>query len=316
MDDSFFFDSGLSLHGACAGNEVANLRLLSETFQIAISARDGGVSLSGDPEKVVEAKRFLEELAYFYQIHGRAIEQRDFELTLRSFTEETGGTLRQLWQEKIQVSPRKRDVYPRSRRQMEYVHAMRRNEIVFGLGPAGTGKTYLAMAMAVNAFLAGECSRIVLTRPAREAGENLGFLPGNLEEKILPYLRPLYDALYDMLPSEEVSALIARGAIEVAPLAFMRGRTLGGSFIILDEAQNTTPDQMLMFLTRMGFRSRCVITGDPMQSDLGPGEKSGLLRAERTLGDIPGIAFCRFGSGDVVRHRLVERIIRAFAAEE
>ena len=316
MDDSFFFDSGLSLHGACAGNEVANLRLLAEAFDVAIAARDGGVTISGEPEKVAEAKRFFEELAYFHRLHGHELEQRDFELTLRSFADEPGGTLRELWGEKIAVSPRKREVYPRSRRQMEYVRAMRNNEIVFGLGPAGTGKTYLAMAMAVAAFLSGECSRIVLTRPAREAGENLGFLPGNLEEKILPYLRPLSDALYDMLPAEEVSALIARGAIEVAPLAFMRGRTLGGSFIILDEAQNTTPDQMLMFLTRMGFRSRCVITGDPSQSDLGPGEKSGLLRAERTLSEIPGIAFCRFGPGDVVRHRLVERIIRAFAAEE
>ena len=316
MDDSFFFDSGLSLHGACAGNEVANLRLLAETFGVALAARDGGVAISGEPAKVAEAKRFFEELAYFHRLHGCELEQRDFELTLRSFTGEPGGTLRELWREKIAVSPRKREVYPRSRRQMEYVRAMRNNEIVFGLGPAGTGKTYLAMAMAVDSFLSGACGRIVLTRPAREAGENLGFLPGNLEEKILPYLRPLYDALYDMLPAEEVSALIARGAIEVAPLAFMRGRTLGGSFIILDEAQNTTPDQMLMFLTRMGFRSRCVITGDPSQSDLGAGEKSGLLRAERTLAGIPGIAFCRFGAGDVVRHRLVERIIRAFALED
>ena len=198
---------------------------------------------------------------------------------------------------------------------MEYVRAMREKEVVFGLGPAGTGKTYLAMAMAVSQFLAGECSRIVLTRPARESGENLGFLPGNLEDKIMPYLRPLYDALYDMLAVDEATALIERGAIEVAPLAFMRGRTLGGAFIILDEAQNTTPDQMLMFLTRMGFNSRCVITGDPTQSDLGPKERSGLRQAERTLGSIPEIAFCRFDTGDVVRHALLEKIINSFAQE-
>ena len=186
------------------------------------------------------------------------------------------------------------------------------NTIVFGIGPAGTGKTYLAMAMAVAMFIRGDVSRIILTRPARESGEKLGFLPGSLEEKVSPYLRPLYDALFDMMPQEEASSLIARNIIEVAPLAFMRGRTLNNAFIILDEAQNTTEEQMLMFLTRMGFGSRCVITGDPSQSDLAKHEKSGLTRALESLKSIREIAFVFFTPRDVVRHALLEKIITAY----
>ena len=192
---------------------------------------------------------------------------------------------------------------------------MRSRDMVFGVGPAGTGKTYLAMAMAVSEFLKGNVSRIILTRPARESGENLGFLPGSLEEKIMPYLRPLYDALYDMMQFDEVSALLERNIIEVAPLAFMRGRTLNNAFIILDEAQNTTVEQMLMFLTRMGFNSRCVITGDPSQSDLGPKEGSGLRHAISHLRGIPEIGFTFFETGDVVRHALLEKIIRAYQSD-
>lgn len=189
---------------------------------------------------------------------------------------------------------------------------MREKDIVFGIGPAGTGKTYLAMAMAVSELLAGNFSRIILTRPAREAGENLGFLPGNLEEKIMPYLRPLYDALYDMLEFEEASLLIEKNVIEVAPLAFMRGRTLNNAYIILDEAQNTTDDQMLMFLTRLGFDSKCVITGDPFQTDLDKRQTSGLLHATKALTDVDEIAVCNFTTKDVVRHALVEKIITAY----
>ena len=312
----FFFENGLGFHAACAGDPVRNLRYLEEAFGVAIVSRDAWVELSGGEEAVARARAFLEELSRFHQLRGERLDQRDFELLVRSFRDPgRGGDLRELWSERIAVSPRKRDVLPRSRRQLEYVRAMREKDVVFGIGPAGTGKTYLAMAMAVSEFLRGNCTRIVLTRPARESGENLGFLPGNLEDKVMPYLRPLYDALYDMLSMEEANDLITRNIIEVAPLAFMRGRTLNSSFIILDEAQNTTVDQMLRFLTRMGFNSRCVITGDPTQNDLGRGERSGLLRAEQTLQQIPEIAFCRFGTGDVVRHALLEKIITAYTPE-
>ncbi len=316
MEDRFYFDNGMNLHAACAGNEIRNLRLVQNTFRVNITARDGSIQVSGETGDVARAIRFFEELTHFYGIRGRELDQRDFELLLRSCREEQIHDLRELWNERITVSPKKREVLPRSRRQLEYVRAIRENDVVFGIGPAGTGKTYLAMALAVSSFLKGECSRIILTRPARESGENLGYLPGNLEEKIMPYLRPLYDALYDMLSLEEATALIERGAIEVAPLAFMRGRTLSGAFIILDEAQNTTPEQMLMFLTRMGFHSKCVVTGDPTQTDLSRHEKSGLLQAERTLGEIDGIAFCRFDTGDVVRHALLEKIINAYSRED
>ena len=202
---------------------------------------------------------------------------------------------------------------PRTPTQLDYVRALRKKSVVFGVGPAGTGKTYLAMAMAVSKLLAGDCDRIILTRPAVEAGENLGFLPGKLEEKINPYLRPLYDALYDMMDFAEAEQLIERNIIEVAPLAFMRGRTLNNAFIILDEAQNATPEQMLMFLTRLGFKSQCVICGDPSQTDLPHRKASGLADAVRRLEQIPEIAVCHFNASDVVRHRLVEKIVLAYS---
>ena len=202
---------------------------------------------------------------------------------------------------------------PRTPTQLDYVRALRKKSVVFGVGPAGTGKTYLAMAMAVSKLLAGDCDRIILTRPAVEAGENLGFLPGKLEEKINPYLRPLYDALYDMMDFAEAEQLIERNIIEVAPLAFMRGRTLNNAFIILDEAQNATPEQMLMFLTRLGFKSQCVICGDPSQTDLPHRKASGLADAVRRLEQIPEIAVCHFHASDVVRHRLVEKIVLAYS---
>lgn len=306
----------MNLHAACAGNEVKNIRLIQNTFHVSVVARDGMVSISGEPDDVERTKRFLEELSHFFVIRNRQLDQRDFELLCKAFRENRPDDLREIWNERIQVSPKKREVLPRSRKQMEYVRAIRTHDLVFGIGPAGTGKTYLAMALAVSAFLKGDCSRIILTRPARESGENLGFLPGSLEEKIMPYLRPLYDALYDMLSVDEATALIERGVIEVAPLAFMRGRTLSNSFIILDEAQNTTSEQMLMFLTRMGFSSKVVITGDPTQADLKPNERSGLVQAMETLGRIPEIAFCRFATEDVVRHALLEKIINAYAGEE
>ncbi|AVM46018.1 PhoH family protein [Victivallaceae bacterium BBE-744-WT-12] len=312
VESKYYFDNGLSWHVACAGDEVKSLRTLEKLFGVHLVARENWVQISGEEDAVARASAFFDELSHFYQIRRKQLETRDFEFLCRSFRDRSEGDIRELMKERIDVSPKKREVLPRSRRQLEYVRAIRRLDVVFGIGPAGTGKTYLAMALAVSEFLKGNVSRIVLTRPARESGENLGFLPGSLEEKIMPYLRPLYDALYDMMSFDEVSALIERGVIEVAPLAFMRGRTLNNAFIILDEAQNTTVEQMLMFLTRMGFNSRCVITGDPSQSDLTGRERSGLLHAIDTLRSVEEIGFVFFDTRDVVRHALLEKIILAY----
>ena len=312
VESKYYFDNGLSWHVACAGDEVKSLRTLEKLFGVHLVARENWVQISGEEDAVARASAFFDELSHFYQIRRKQLETRDFEFLCRSFRDRSEGDIRELMKERIDVSPKKREVLPRSRRQLEYVRAIRRLDVVFGIGPAGTGKTYLAMALAVSEFLKGNVSRIVLTRPARESGENLGFLPGSLEEKIMPYLRPLYDALYDMMSFDEVSALIERGVIEVAPLAFMRGRTLNNAFIILDEAQNTTVEQMLMFLTRMGFNSRCVSTGDPSQSDLTGRERSGLLHAIDTLRSVEEIGFVFFDTRDVVRHALLEKIILAY----
>ena len=312
VESKYYFDNGLSWHVACAGDEVKSLRTLEKLFGVHLVARENWIQISGEEDAVARASAFFDELSHFYQLRRKQLETRDFEFLCRSFRDRSEGDIRELMKERIDVSPKKREVLPRSRRQLEYVRAIRRLDVVFGIGPAGTGKTYLAMALAVSEFLKGNVSRIVLTRPARESGENLGFLPGSLEEKIMPYLRPLYDALYDMMSFDEVSALIERGVIEVAPLAFMRGRTLNNAFIILDEAQNTTVEQMLMFLTRMGFNSRCVITGDPSQSDLTGRERSGLLHAIDTLRSVEEIGFVFFDTRDVVRHALLEKIILAY----
>ena len=316
VESKYYFDGDLSWHIACAGDEVKSLRALEKLFGVRLAARDNWVQIEGEPEAVERTEAFLGELSGFYRIRRKQLETRDFEFLCRSFRDRREGDLRELLKERIDVSPKKREVLPRSRRQLDYVRAIRDRDVVFGIGPAGTGKTYLAMAMAVSEFLKGNVSRIILTRPARESGENLGFLPGSLEEKIMPYLRPLYDALYDMMGIDEVAGLLERGVIEVAPLAFMRGRTLNNAFIILDEAQNTTTEQMLMFLTRMGFNSRCVITGDPSQSDLTGRERSGLLHAIETLRSVEEIGFIFFDTRDVVRHALLEKIILAYNGTE
>ena len=310
-DDSgrFYFEGAGSLRQICSGDEVRLLRLAEERFGVHLVARGNWIDISG--RGTAAATGFFGELCRLRTLRGRQLEMRDFELLCRGGS--GGCSIAELWEERVKVSPRRREVLARSKKQLAYLRAMRKFDVVFGVGPAGTGKTYLAMAMAVSEFLAGNVSRIVLTRPARESGERLGFLPGTLEEKVSPYLRPLYDALYEMMAPEEVQTLAERNVIEVAPLAFMRGRTLNGAFIILDEAQNTTRDQMLMFLTRMGFGSRCVVTGDPMQSDLAPGESSGLEHALRTLRGLPELGFVYFDTSDVVRHSLLEKIINAYA---
>lgn len=312
VEDKFYFENGLSLNEIFAGHINKNIKQAGDQLGITLVSRDFWIKLSGPRDKVNRAKEFLSELSHIYLLRNKHLDQNDFDQTLKAFRDGRADDLKLLFAEKISVGPKKRDIIPRSKAQLEYLRAIREKDIVFGIGPAGTGKTYLAMAMAVSELLKGTYNRIILTRPAKEAGENLGFLPGNLEEKILPYLRPLYDALYDMISFDEATVLIQSNVIEVAPLAFMRGRTLNNAFIILDEAQNTSEEQMLMFLTRLGFDSQCVITGDPTQTDLAKHERSGLIHAEKTLQDVTEIAFCKFSSKDVVRHALVEKIINAY----
>ena len=312
MEQRFYFEPGLSFRAFGVKDEVRLLRQISETYNVTVNARDNWVELSGDESAVSNTLKFFEELQKLFKLRSKELDRSDFELVLRQCRNHASPALDNLWKERIELASGKRAIMPRSTRQLDYLKAMRQHEVVFGIGPAGTGKTYLAMAMAVSMFLKGEVSRIILTRPARESGEKLGFLPGTLEDKVSPYLRPLYDALYEMMNVEEAQSLIARNVIEVAPLAFMRGRTLSNSFIILDEAQNTTVEQMLMFLTRMGFGSRCVITGDPTQSDLNKNEPSGLNKALNSLRTLPELGFVFFNTGDVVRHSLLEKIINAY----
>ncbi|MCQ2377736.1 MAG: PhoH family protein [Victivallaceae bacterium] len=312
----FYFPPGAGLADLCAGDELKKLRHAAEFFDVRAVSRDNWVEFSGEEKNRARAQAFFQTLAEFFRLRGGRPETPDFELLMRATGGEESVDLRELWKQRVKVGSRRREVLPRSRSQMRYLAAIREHDVVFGIGPAGTGKTYLAMAAAVEAFLAGKVRRIVLTRPARESGEKLGFLPGSLEEKVSPYLRPLYDALNDMLSPDETAELVGKNLIEVAPLAFMRGRSLNDAFIILDEAQNTTVEQMLVFLTGMGFNSRCVVTGDPSQSDLAPGEKSGLLHAVETLRALPEIGFVFFRTSDVVRHFLLEKIINAYTGKD
>ncbi len=286
----------------------ANLDSIARQLDVGLEARGNMVAITGPVDKTHEADTILEAL-YAIAEQGRPISPADVDAAVR-MSHYTGA------RGDLTLRTRKKHVEPRSPVQAAYLDAMNRYEMVFGLGPAGTGKTYLAVAKAVTLMLKGEVDRLILSRPAVEAGERLGFLPGDLREKIDPYLRPLYDALHDMLPGDLVAKKLLSGEIEVAPLAFMRGRTLTNSFVILDEAQNTTPVQMKMFLTRLGENSRMVITGDLSQIDLPPGVKSGLRDAIETLEDVEGIGFVRFSDRDVVRHNLVTRIVRAYDAHE
>jgi phosphate starvation-inducible PhoH-like protein len=292
-----------------------NLRLIEDLYAVHLSARGNRVQIEGAESAVSRVERLLGQLSDMIG-QGVISHKEDVSSAIRASSADPSSSLKEIFQETIPVSQRKRQVAAKNETQRKYIEAIKQYDVVFGIGPAGTGKTYLAMAMAVSALLRREVSRIILVRPAVEAGEKLGFLPGDLMEKVNPYLRPLYDALYDMIESEKANKLVERGDIEIAPLAFMRGRTLNDSFIILDEAQNTTSEQMKMFLTRLGFNSKTVVTGDVTQIDLPGGKNSGLIEVQKILADVEGIRFVYFTNKDVVRHRLVQQIIRAYEKHE
>lgn len=292
-------------------NDSKNLKAVEEELGVKATARDGWIKLEGPTDSVENAKQFLEIMEGALKSGGQ-LRSREFFQALYVAKHDGVNALKSLVGEKIQVSPKKASITPKTVGQRRYIEAIKKYDLTFGIGPAGTGKTYLAMAMAVANLRAEKVSRIILTRPAVEAGEALGFLPGDLYEKLAPYLRPLYDALHDMLPPEEIQKNMERGVIEVAPLAYMRGRTLNNAFIILDEAQNSTVEQMFMFLTRLGFNSKAVVTGDITQIDLPSHKRSGLLEARDALKGVEGIAIVELSKRDVVRHPLVQRIIEAY----
>lgn len=293
------------------GERNKNLQRIASSLKISIHSRGETLLLEGDEIQIPLATNILDQL-YGLLRKGYPVYPNDVDYAVQAIQANPHVRLMDIFLDTIYITAKKRSITPKNPHQKNYIDVIRGHDVVFGIGPAGTGKTYLAMAMAVAALAREEVSRIILTRPAVEAGESLGFLPGDLAEKIDPYLRPLYDALHDMMPFEKAEIFIQQGAIEVAPLAFMRGRTLNDAFIILDEAQNTTTEQMKMFLTRIGFNSRAVITGDVTQIDLPGRKKSGLVQAMEILQGIEGIAFTFFDQKDVVRHHIVRRIIDAY----
>ena len=291
------------------------VRKMEESFGVTIVDRNGRVVIRGRRQDATKAKAVLEQLCRSNR-RGNEIEEQNVDYAIELGKEEQEEQLEEMDGDLICHTVTGKPIKPKTMGQKAYVDAIRKNMIVFGIGPAGTGKTYLAMAMAITAFKKEEVNRIILTRPAIEAGEKLGFLPGDLQSKVDPYLRPLYDALYQIMGAESFAKNMEKGLIEVAPLAYMRGRTLDNAYIILDEAQNTTPAQMKMFLTRIGFGSKVVVTGDSSQKDLAAGTRSGLEVAERVLGKIDDIAFCKLTSRDVVRHPLVQKIVKAYESYE
>ena len=292
-------------------NDPRNLATLEKELGLKATSREGWIKLDGAAEDLQRAKHLFASLESLLK-SGATVKNREFLHALNVVKHEGGTTLKEMVSDRVQTHERKPGVTAKTVGQKKYLDAIRKHDITFGIGPAGTGKTYLAVATALSALREGHISRIILTRPAVEAGEALGFLPGDLYEKITPYLRPLHDALHDMIPAEELQKFMERGVIEVAPLAYMRGRTLNNAFIILDEAQNSTTEQMLMFLTRLGHGSKAVITGDETQIDLPPHKHSGLAEAHRALRNTEGIAIIEFSKRDVVRHPLVQRIIAAY----
>ncbi len=294
-----------------AGDSCSHLKILEESTGVKCSLKGNTIELTGESFDVELAGHALRDLYRLIQ-GGFPVYQDDVWYAVRMIAKDRTVDLEEVFKDSIYISSTKKVIVPKSLQQKRYIDAMRTKDILFGIGPAGTGKTYLALAMGVHFLLKKKVERIVLTRPAVEAGERLGFLPGDLQEKVNPYLRPLYDALYDMLERDHVLRLLARDTIEIAPLAFMRGRTLNDAFVILDEAQNTTSEQMKMFLTRLGFNSKACITGDITQIDLPQGVMSGLVEAARILKDIDELGFVYFSEDDVVRHKIVAKIIKAY----
>lgn len=288
-----------------------NIKFLESLLAVRVNARGQEITVDGDPQDVKTVERILEDFADLFD-EGNSFTDKELRDAFKQIAEDRAYSLRDYFT-KARFNPSgKKQVAPKSANQRRYIEAIQDKDMVFGIGPAGTGKTFLAVAMAVQALIQKQVSRIILARPAVEAGEKLGYLPGDLQEKVDPYLRPLYDALFDLVDTERVTKMLEKRIIEVAPLAFMRGRTLNDAFVILDEAQNTTSEQMKMFLTRIGFGSKAVITGDVTQIDLPQGKRSGLIEAERILSKIEGIEFIYFTEKDVVRHRLVQMIIKAY----
>jgi phosphate starvation-inducible PhoH-like protein len=304
------FESARALQSLYA-NDLQLLKNLEDSLGVKVTTREGWVKLEGEPEKLDRAQRVFAQLEEARQ-RGVPIQKHEFNYALDAVSQQRGDNLADAISAKIVTSARKAPIMARTLGQKNYVETIEKHDVVFGIGPAGTGKTYLAVAMAVASLKKEQVSRIILARPAVEAGEALGFLPGDLQEKITPYLRPLYDALHDMLEAEELERALSRQTIEVAPLAYMRGRTLNHAFVILDEAQNTTMEQMFMLLTRMGMNSKCVVTGDVTQIDLPANKRSGLVEALQALKNVPGVAMSYFTERDVVRHPLVRAIINAY----
>jgi phosphate starvation-inducible PhoH-like protein len=304
------FETARALSNLYAGKPQL-LKRVEDQLGVEITTRDSWLKVDGTKKGIEAAKELFRQLHLASQ-SGIKIREHEFNYALQALKNGRASDLEKLWSYRVTVSPKKPPLIPKTFSQMDYLESIKQHALTFGIGAAGTGKTFLAMGMAVAALRTEEVSRIILTRPAVEAGEALGYLPGDLQEKIFPYLRPLYDALYDMMEMEEIQKYMDRGVIEIAPLAYMRGRTLANAFVILDEGQNTTTEQMFMFLTRLGQNSKCVVTGDPTQVDLPHHKKSGLVEAIQALSHVPGISINRFEEIDIVRHPLVATIVEAY----